>query len=62
MAQCRCRVLLVTMLQLKDVLVVVMLHSPQAQSIKVLSQCEEFGVACQSSMIFVLAYSRVIGG
>jgi hypothetical protein len=45
MAQCRCRVVLVTMLQLKDVLVVVMLHSPQAQSIKVLSQCEEFGVA-----------------
>jgi hypothetical protein len=44
-------------LQLKVVLVVVRLHSPQAQSIEVLSQCEEIRLACQSSMIFMLAHS-----
>jgi hypothetical protein len=47
-------------LQLKVVLAVLRLRSPRAQSIKLLSQCEEVGLACQSLMIFVLANSRVI--
>jgi hypothetical protein len=54
--------MLTTMLQLKVVLVVVKLHSPQARSIEVLSQCAEVGLACQSSMILVLAHSQVIVG
>jgi hypothetical protein len=54
--------MLTTTLQLKVVLVVVKLHSPQARSIEVLSQCAEVGLACQSSMILVLAHSQVIVG
>jgi hypothetical protein len=49
-------------LQLEVVLAVVRLRSPRAQSIEVLSQCEEVKLACQSSMIFVLACSREIAG
>jgi hypothetical protein len=49
-------------LQLKVVLVVVRLHSPRAQSIMVLSQREEVRLAYQSSLIFMLAHSRVITG
>jgi hypothetical protein len=52
----------VTALQLKVVLPVVRLRSPQAQSIEVLSQHEEVRLACQSSLIFVSVYSRVITG
>jgi hypothetical protein len=61
-AWCCCRVMLVTALQLKVVLPVVRLCSPQAQSIEVLSQHEEVRLACQSSLIFVSVYSRVITG
>jgi hypothetical protein len=49
-------------LQLKVVQAVVGSFSPRAQIIEVLSQCEKVGLACQSSMIFVLAHSRVIAG
>jgi hypothetical protein len=35
---------------------------PQARSIKVLSQHDEVGLACQLSLIFMSAYSRVITG
>jgi hypothetical protein len=38
--------MLATMLQLKVVLVVVRLRSPQAQSIEVLSHREEVGYSC----------------
>jgi hypothetical protein len=33
---------------------------PRARSIKVLSQCEEVGLACQSLLIFTLTSSRVL--
>jgi hypothetical protein len=33
---------------------------PRARSIEVLSHCEEVKLACQSSLIFALARSRVI--
>jgi hypothetical protein len=49
-------------LQLKVVLVLVRLHNPRAQSIMVLSQREEVRLAYQSSLIFMLAHSRVITG
>jgi hypothetical protein len=52
----------VTTLQLKVVPVMVMLRNPRARSIEVLLQCEEFGLACQSLMIFVLAHSQLIAG
>jgi hypothetical protein len=48
--------------QLKVVLAVVKLCSPRAQSIAVLSYSEEIGLACQLSLIFVLARSRVTTG
>jgi hypothetical protein len=54
--------MLVTALQLKVVLAMVRLCYPQAWSIEVLSQCEKVRLACQSSMIFMLAHSRVIAG
>jgi hypothetical protein len=38
--------MLVIALQLKVVLVVIRLCSPQARNIKVLSQCEEAGLVC----------------
>jgi hypothetical protein len=38
--------MLATMLQLKVVLAVVMVHSPRAQSIEVLSHREEVGCLC----------------
>jgi hypothetical protein len=46
--------------QLMVVLVVVWLRSPRARRIKVLSHLEEVRLTRQSSMIFVLARSRVI--
>jgi hypothetical protein len=49
-------------LQLKVVLTMSRLRSPRAQSIEVLSQCEEVRLACQSLMMFMLAQSRVIVG
>jgi hypothetical protein len=54
--QC-CHVMLVIVLQLKIVLAIVRLCNPQTRSIEVLSQCEEVELACQLSMIFVLAHS-----
>jgi hypothetical protein len=54
--------MMVMALQLRVVLNVVRLCSPRAQSIEVLSQLEEVELTCQSSMIFVLAHSRVIAG
>jgi hypothetical protein len=57
-----CRVMMTMALQLKVVLAVVRLRSPRAHSIEVLSQCEEVRLICQSSMIFMLARSRMITG
>jgi hypothetical protein len=49
--------MLVIVLQLKIVLAIVRLCNPQTRNIEVLSQCEEVELACQLSMIFVLAHS-----
>jgi hypothetical protein len=49
--------MLAMVLQLNIILVVVRLCSPLTLSIEVLSQYEEVRLACQSSMIFVLACS-----
>jgi hypothetical protein len=54
--------MLAMVLQLMVILAVLRSHSPRAQSIKVLSQCEAVELACQSLMMFMLAHSRVIAG
>jgi hypothetical protein len=56
------RVVLAMALQLKAILAVVRLCSHRAQSIEVFSQYEEVGLACLSSMMFVLARIQVIAG